>query len=146
MDECEYILEANDKFLQSWTYWDSNFYYYDTDEVNYQIVDVFSRVYPMATNGVPQSMSYNVTTQDFVYVYNLNVTSLRQATLQTEIFIPRHLYPSGVQVSVPSFLKWTYNQTSNRVLIDLAAEVVHKFYQDQKYFLVEQAEIRIAKN
>ena len=42
IDECKYILDASDQHIQSWTYWDSDFYL-DTFETNDDLINIFSR-------------------------------------------------------------------------------------------------------
>jgi len=118
-DECRYILEASDNHFQSWTYWDWDFYT-DDYQVNYYKLNLFSRVYPTATNGLPKTLFYNSTTQFFSYTYEANVTSLKQAVLPTEIFIPLHLYPNNnFQVTVSPSLTWTFDTDSSKVFVYL---------------------------
>jgi hypothetical protein len=124
--ECERTLKECDRHFQSWTYWDSDFYY-DTFDVNVQLVNAFSRVYPMTTNGIPQDMQYNTTTKVFKYLYNMNALSLKEASLNTEIFVPPHAYPSGFNVDVSTHLKWTYDQDNYRVLVAISKEVMNQF-------------------
>jgi endoglycosylceramidase len=126
-EECESILNANDKYLQSWAYWDSDFYYNVTDDVNYQLVNIFSRVYPMKTNGVPNLLYFNTSSKDFVYVYEIDATDLRKASiLPTEIFVPEHVYPFGFDVSVSNHLEWSYDKQSNKVLVVLSEAAKHE--------------------
>jgi hypothetical protein len=117
--ECEAVLNANDKYLQSWAYWDSAFYDRQTDEPIYQLIDIFSRVYPLVTNGISTYLFYNTTTKDFKLSYRLNATTIYQASLPTEIVIPPHVYPSGFDVSLSDNLKWSYDESNYKVLIYL---------------------------
>ena len=118
-DECRYILEASDQHFQSWTYWDWDFYT-DDYQINYYKLNLFSRVYPTATNGIPKTLFYNSTTQFFSYTYEANITSIRQAVLPTEIFIPLHLYPNNnFQVSVSPSLTWKFDTDSSKVFVYL---------------------------
>ena len=118
-DECRFILESSDSHFQSWTYWDWDFYTHDY-QVNYYKLNLFSRVYPTATNGLPKTLFYNSTTQFFSYTYEANVTSLKQAVLPTEIFIPLHLYPNNnFQVTVSPSLTWTFDTDSSKVFVYL---------------------------
>jgi len=110
-EECESVLDATDRYFQSWTYWDSKFYYKRSQQTINDLVNIFSRVYPMATNGVPIKMHYNTTSKDFFFNYQLNATTIYQgAYVPTEIFIPAQVYPSGFNVNVSSHLKWLYDR------------------------------------
>jgi endoglycosylceramidase len=102
--ECEYILDASDVYFQSWAYWDSNFYTGDGG-INYPIIDIFSRVYPQSTSGIPLNLYYNTTTAIFIYEYEHDPAIVEA----TEIFIPEHVYPNGFQVSVSDHLKYEFN-------------------------------------
>jgi len=117
-EECESVLDAADRYFQSWTYWDSIFYYKNSQAEISDLVDVFSRVYPMATNGVPQKMYFNTTSKEFLFSYNLNATTVYQAAyVPTEIFVPNHVYPNGFNVHVSIHLKWLYDATKNKLFI-----------------------------
>jgi hypothetical protein len=122
-DECRYVLDASDQHFQSWTYWDWDFYTPDY-QVDYFKLNLFSRVYPSATNGIPQIMFYNATTRYFLYVYETNITSANKAELATEIFVPLHLYPNGYDVYVSDNLKWDFDQDSSKIFVYLADEIV----------------------
>lgn len=115
-EECEIILDYCDNYFTSWSYWDSNFYYYDNFQINYQLVNVFSRVYPRKINGVPLSMSYNFTTGKFSFTFEMN---LAQADLSTEIFIPNHAYPNGFQVVANPELVWKFDSFQNVLYLNL---------------------------
>ena len=119
-EECDAVLNENDKYLLSWTYWDSNFYLSDKRTVNKQLVNRFGRVYPLATNGVPKSMRYNVTSREFKYVYEIDLSAMDQAYIQTEIFIPPHVYPNGFSVQLSTHLTWSYNSNTNILYIGLS--------------------------
>ena len=125
-DECEAILDANDRYMQSWTYWDSCFYRNEACDINEQLLDVFSRVYPIATNGVPRSMYFNMTTKEFIYLFDWNVTSVAQAQLPTEIFVPDHVYSLGFQVKVGMHYIWYFDEERSVVVINLAEEILAK--------------------
>ena len=116
-DECAYILDAADNYMESWTYWDSDFY--DGNyQINYQLVDLFSRVYPMSTAGIPSGFFYNTTTKIFIYQYTVDPT-IQQPT---EIFIPEYAYPDhSFQVSASNHLQWSYDKDESVVSITLEA-------------------------
>ena len=126
-DECRYILEGSDSHFQSWTYWDWDFYTADY-QVDYYKLNLFSRVYPTATNGVPENIFYNLTTKYFVFTYEANISSIKQASLPTEIFVPLQLYPSGFQVTVSSSLKWTFDADTSKVFVYLSQEVIDQIF------------------
>lgn len=143
IDECKVILKAADNHMQSWTYWDSEFYYYDTWQVRDDLVNIFSRVYPMATNGIPVSIDYDVDKKKFQYVYNINARTLKQANLRTEIFVPKHAYPNGFVVFAPAFLTWNYDSNANRVYFQLTGDIVRHFETNRLFVFEQQAKIAI---
>jgi hypothetical protein len=115
-DLCDFVLSSSDTRFTSWTYWDSDFY--DEDfYVNQHLVNTFSRVYPMATNGIPVKFEYNSTAKSFNYDYNLDLSRSDLASLPTEIFVPLTVYPGGFQVQVSSNLNWKFDMSSSRVLV-----------------------------
>lgn len=128
-EECEHILDASDRYLQSWCYWDTNFYDNKTLQIIPEIVNIFSRVYPIAINGIPQSLFYNVTTKEFIFKFQLNANSVHDAKLPTEIFIPPQVYPHGFEVRLSHNLNWSYDKDNNRILVFLANQVTQNFYQ-----------------
>lgn len=132
-DECEAVLDANDRYLQSWCYWDTNFYDNKTLELIPQIVDIFSRVYPTSTNGIPQSVYFNTTTKEFVYKYRLNITDISQAKQPTEIHIPPQIYPSGFRVLVSPNLTWWFDKLRFKLLVMLQDHIFEAFYADEFY-------------
>ena len=103
--ECRFVLELADRYLQSWTYWDSGFFDNDTGDVDWNVARAFARVYARAIAGVPLSMKFNDTSKAFRLTFILNLTIHRP----TEIVIPRMHYPNGFRVSVSSELQWTYD-------------------------------------
>jgi endoglycosylceramidase len=112
LDECNYVLNAADNYFESWTYWDSNFYDANDHRIP-ELVNSFSRVYPVATSGTPVDLYYNATTKLFVYSYDLNV-GINEPTL---IFVPEHAYPRSFQVSTTDGLLWSFNQTSRLLAV-----------------------------
>ena len=126
-DECRYILEASDSHYQSWTYWDWDFYTPDF-QVNYYKLNLFSRVYPTHTNGLPKSYYYNSTMNYFSFTYEANITSIKQAVLPTEIFVPLHLYHNSFQVSASPGLTWNFDASSSKVLVYLNGDVLNKIF------------------
>jgi endoglycosylceramidase len=128
-DECESILNAADRYLQSWTYWDSIFYHKtkknNKEKTIDELVNVFSRVYPQATNGMPLKLYFNTTTKYFFYSYMLNKSGSHDvAVVPTEIFVPQHVYyPFGFSVNVSSHLKWSFHSRENKIFVFLADHV-----------------------
>lgn len=134
VDDCKATLDATDVHIQSWTYWDSDFY--DDDfQVDHIILDAFSRVYPTATNGVPLNLHYNSTTKFFTYSFDLNTSSKNQASLTTDIFVPVHLYPNGFDVTVSSNLKWTFDAASSKIYLTLQSQILDDFENRHNYML-----------
>lgn len=111
-------MNGADEHFVPWTYWDSNFYD-DQFKIIPEFINVFSRAYPMATNGIPISLNYNSTTKYFTYTYDLNMSSKEQAQLNTEIFVPIDMYPNGFDVNVSDNLKWSFDSNSSRLLITI---------------------------
>jgi endoglycosylceramidase len=143
MEECIALLDANDNYLQSWAYWDSEFFDPNTSKVIDQIVDVFSRVYPIATNGLPRAIRFNVTTKVFDYKFSMNVTSLDQAKVSTEIYVPPQIYPNGFQVKLSAHLNWVYDKSINRVLLFLDNDIIQRFYSNEKFTFMKRSKICI---
>jgi endoglycosylceramidase len=132
LDECDSIMSAADKNFVPWTYWASDFY-----SKNFRLLDeylfVFGRVYPTATNGIPISLAYNSTTRVFAYSFEMNVSSKKQASLNTEIFLPYYLYyRSDFKVTLSSNLKWTFDFDTTKVLIALNDSVLENFESMKK--------------
>jgi len=115
-EECQNVLNAGDEHFQTWTYWDSQFYD-QNHQINYDVVNVFSRDYPKYTNGIPVALNYNSTTRYFQYVFQMNLSSPKQASYPTEIFVPLHLYSNGIQITVSSNLQYDYDKENSRVLV-----------------------------
>lgn len=146
-DECEYILEATDRYMQSWTYWDSNFYDNVTLEVIPEIVNLFSRVYPMAVNGVPNSMYFNVSSREFLLKFKMNVNNVKQAKSPTEIFIPVHVYePWGFNVRLSSNLDWSFDKATSRLLVVLIDEIVEMFEKNSDFRFQQDMIVSILSN
>lgn len=134
LDNCKFVLDASDFHFQSWTYWDSNFFG-PNPQINQAIINIFSRVYPMATNGIPIRYSYNTTTKYFLYNYKVNINSFKKAILNTEIFVPKFAYPNGFNVDLSHDFIWTFNEDLSRVQINLDTKTVQNFidYNNFKY-------------
>jgi endoglycosylceramidase len=142
-DECKEILNMSDKYFQSWTYWDSRFYTDDGQKVIDDIVDIFSRVYPKATNGIPQFLNFNTSTKYFVYIFELNITSVEQAYYPTELFIPQHAYPNGFKVTIGIHYKWSYESEENILYINLSDDVINQFQLNKTYGFFHKCKVSI---
>lgn len=118
-EECEVLLDHCDNFFTSWAYWDSKFYYDDL-QINEQLVQVFSRVYPRVTNGIPLSLSYNFTTGRFSFTFELN---LNNPGLNTEIFIPDHVYPNGFEVMTNPELTFKFDSFKRVLYVYLKGDI-----------------------
>lgn len=143
LEACNYVLDGSDTHMQSWTYWESDFFSSDTEFSN-EIVNVFSRVYPMITNGRPKAIFFNSTTKDFSFTYQMAVYNLKQATLTTEIFVPQFMYPKGFSVGVSPELKWTFDEDSSRLIITLKDELIEKFSKYKGFELVTSLFVSIS--
>lgn len=126
LEQCGQVMDAADTYMIPWTYWDSDFY----DE-NFHIipdyVNIFARVYPMATNGLPVSLKYNSTSKEFFYSFNLNMTTRDQASLSTDIFVPGMIYPQGFTVKTSVDLQWKFDSNSSKVIVTPADFVMNDF-------------------
>jgi hypothetical protein len=142
LEACEAMLNGCDQHFQSWTYWDS---WTLVDHKYDPLVNSFTRVYPMATNGIPLSMIYNSTTRYFFYIYELNITSLKHAIQTTDIFIPQYLYPQGFSVSVSDNLDWRFDPITSKVLLYLKSQLINNFRANKNtnYIYLSQASVTI---
>jgi endoglycosylceramidase len=104
--ECEYVLDTSDQYFTSWTYWDSNFY-------DYPIINVFSRVYPQSTAGIPIRLFYNSNSKVFIYEY-IHDSTIKEPT---EIYVPNFLYSNGYEVSVSNHLNYKIDKDNNLLLV-----------------------------
>lgn len=119
--ECESVLNANDDYMTSWTYWDSNFYDVDNGfKLLDQVVEIFSRVYPMETNGIPESLYFNTTTKEFRYTFSMEVTRDYQTKLATRIFIPAHVYSAGFKVNLSPGLTWHFDADARFLMVEMS--------------------------
>eukprot|EP00742_Colponemidia_sp_Colp-10_P002113 GILJ01002256.1.p1 GENE.GILJ01002256.1~~GILJ01002256.1.p1 ORF type:complete len:547 (-),score=92.28 GILJ01002256.1:661-2214(-) len=109
--ELNFITKIADEDFQSWCYWqyknyddittagDANEGFYNaTDGFEAAKVKALSRTYAQVIAGVPQSMSFDDQTAEFVLTYS----PLKQGNvLVTEVYVNKQLhYPTGVDVSV----------------------------------------------
>lgn len=116
-----------DRFMQSWTYWDYDFF----DGKGKPILDIvktFSRTYAPVISGMPLSIKFNPNTSDFELVWRKTNAIINQtdASGDTEIFVPEQFYyPNGYQFEItpsntfsvkqePSKLILTYNSNAKQ--------------------------------
>jgi hypothetical protein len=99
-------------------------------DVIYDLVNVFSRVYPKSTNGIPLYLNFNTTTKDFVYTFNTELGN--NENNPTEIFIPYHTYPYGFEVVVSDHLKWSFRKEESLLLVYSAfnSKLLFKYSND----------------
>lgn len=110
--ECEFVLSQADAHLQSWAYWDSEFFTPNGD-VKYDVVRGFARVYATAIAGTPLSMTFNANTRQFSLAYEINA-DIKEAT---EIKVPKLQYPDGFRVKVSAGLRYEFNETSSTLFV-----------------------------
>ena len=111
--ECNFVMSQTDKHLQSWTYWDSQFFD-ATGNVNWNIAKAFARPYARAIAGVPTLMNFDPRTKIFNMTYTLN-TAIKGPT---EIIAPRLQYPMGVNILVsPPDMSFSYDKSTGLILI-----------------------------
>ena len=114
--ECEYVLDSSDQYFTSWSYWNSKtFYTEDGETTNYQVIKIFSRVYPQSTAGTPSMLYYNTKTLTFIYEYKHD-PKIKEPT---EIYVPDFLYLNGFLVSVSNHLNYTIDKDNRLVLVTL---------------------------
>lgn len=130
--ECESILNMNDKYFTSWTYWDSNFYDDNLSKINEKLLNVFSRVYPIATNGIPESLFFNSTTKIFSYTFLTDAKDLKKSSIPTEIFIPANVYPTGFRVILSDHLKSFFKD--GVLVIELADSIKYNIQYNKQVF------------
>lgn len=143
VDECNAILDQSDRNFQSWCYWDSSFYELNTLKEIPELIDLFSRVYPRATNGYPIRYSFNLTSKEFFYEYKMNLTSYEQGIIPTEIHIPPDVYPNGFYCKIPSFLKWVNDKENFRILILLNDRNLKKILNFENFYYEKNVKISI---
>ena len=110
--ECEFILHEADRYLQSWTYWDSRFFGVD-GQARLEVVRPFARVYVRAVAGEPISMTYYTDTHEFLLFYNLNP----RIPAPTEIVVPVMHYPGGFSVQLPDGMTYSYRPDDGVLLV-----------------------------
>lgn len=141
-NECEYILDGADSNIESWTYWDSNFYD-DNFQINYNFVNILSRIYPMSTNGIPIELYYNSTNKFFSYKFQMNISTLEDALKPTEIFIPLDLFKKGFDVQISEFLSWYFAKESSRILVTLNNNLVNYFLAEKDFIFQSDSIVQI---
>ncbi|VDD83559.1 unnamed protein product [Mesocestoides corti] len=134
--ECNAVMNGADANLQSWTYWDSQFF--DTDDkpiinqasllsrqffrlMRTQSVKPFARFYPMATGGTPINLKFDVATGSGSYAFLTNeVTEAlsKQGKAIASIFLPLELYyPQGYEVDVvPSTFTYSASNVNDHII------------------------------
>jgi len=78
---------------------------------SYSICRVFTRPYPQATAGTPDSLQFDFDTRIFRYTFETNTA----IPSPTEIFVPPLIYPEGFDVIVSSALEW--EQEGNKIIV-----------------------------
>ena len=132
--ECTRVLYLADAFFQSWTYWDSKYFWTDNGKVVKDLVSVFSRPYPIATNGIPKKMTYDYASKEFHFEFipSSNETSFKNECPPTEIFVPPITYPnSQFDIEMSDSLSWMFSPDDLNIIFvvqtkknnDLKAEI-----------------------
>jgi endoglycosylceramidase len=127
-NECDAVINAADKYLVSWCYWDSIFYF-DNLTIDYRLVDTYSRVYPVYTNGIPIALHFNITTKRFVYYFEMSNNGDNDGIV-TEISIPKHIYSflGGFDGELSSDLKSFYNSQLNILIVSRSGKNLTEKY------------------
>ena len=81
----------------------------DPLNVNFDILEALTRVYPRIIAGTPGSFSYNPGTQVFNLTYSTQMVAGSAPRSVTSIVVPACLYPSGY---TPSVTNGTWKKTS----------------------------------
>ncbi|CAH1791555.1 unnamed protein product [Owenia fusiformis] len=113
-EEMSTVLDHADKNLQSWTYWDSQFFW-PNGTVDYNVVKLFSRTYAQAIAGTPTFQKFDFLTGDYTFEYMHDPT----INAPTELYVPTLHYPIGFNVTLTPGLKWSYEAKVQRMLITL---------------------------
>eukprot|EP00058_Branchiostoma_floridae_P015168 XP_002600656.1 hypothetical protein BRAFLDRAFT_102437 [Branchiostoma floridae] len=103
--ECGFVLREADRFLQSWTYWDTfkgtGAFWDRSGRAIPERISMFVRTYARAVAGVPTAMTFDVVTRRFHLTFDPD-PSIKEPT---EIFVPRIHYEKGYTVMASSELK-----------------------------------------
>ncbi len=138
-EECESILNVNDKYLVSWAYWDSVFYEDSPPhKVNTKLINIFSRVYPMVTNGIPEHLEFNPNSKKFTYTFTINMDKPNDETV---IFVPDHVYPKGFKITVSDHLKWNYIKEQSLLIVLLNDKLKTELLNGKTNDLDEQSTV-----
>ena len=146
-NECQAILHTCDKYLQSWTYWDSRFYQDNNNnkQIQWPIVSLFSRVYPTLTNGIPMLVHFNTSTKHFTFVFLANASRWEEAIQTTEIFVPDHVYLQGFQTTLePSQFSWSFSKQTSRLLIYPNENILQQFKINKTFAFVQQCKLSLS--
>ena len=111
-------LTEMDKKLESWTYWDT---WGILDGPNFveNRAKYFVRPYPMATNGMPDSISFDVNTAIFSFEF---YPAVEDTSIPTEIFVPEMHYSNfSYELSVSSDLTFQREGTVLKVFASEAS-------------------------
>jgi len=111
LEDLEWVVESADKALQSWAYWQYKSYndittasneresfYWSDGSLQSDKVEVLSRVYARAIEGVPTSMTYNRKKGTFSMVYEAYRSSSDDAA--TEIYVSPLTIRQGKDIKV----------------------------------------------
>jgi endoglycosylceramidase len=117
---CETVLGLADKYMASWTYWDSDFYW-ENGTCRWDLVEAFVRPYPRAIAGTPISMYFEPERLVLFLEYEMD-PSIKEPT---EIFVPPLHYPNGIKVNAPGQpIRLEFDEINHILLIHPKSSVV----------------------
>jgi len=138
LEDLEWVVDSADKALQSWAYWqyksfidittasnERESFYWSDGSLQTDKVDVLSRVYARAIEGVPTSMSYDRKKGTFSLVYQ----SIRAASddAATEIYVAPLTVRQGKQINVDvipeNSATVTFNEDNSVAFVKLSSSV-----------------------
>ncbi|HDH97483.1 MAG TPA: hypothetical protein ENF73_07135, partial [Proteobacteria bacterium] len=114
------VLDVLDAHFASWNYWEydrgGGMHLLNPDYTETKWVDMLVRPYPVATAGVPLSLSFDPDTKLFTYTYREDAN----AEGPTVLFVPMRHYPEGflVECSDPDG-SWSYSWDEGSQLIEI---------------------------
>jgi endoglycosylceramidase len=96
MSNMQSAVDTSDKYMTSWMGWAYENLYNSDGTPHPEIQAHYSRAYPSAIAGTPQSFGYNTADSSFSLVFAVK-TSI---DAPTEIVLPTITYPNGYNVSI----------------------------------------------
>ena len=114
--ECNAVMHLADRYFQSWTYWDTSdedkFWDANNQLIN-ETVSVFSRPFPLSTNGMPKSLDFDPKRKTFEFTFELNCMNSYMAT---EIYVPYLTFRSHFEIDMSDGLHWKWSESKSHII------------------------------